>query len=147
MLAQVPDSPLAPLMRAHLAIARGDLDGAARHLAAAPGTYGVAAALDSAIGHAYLRIERWDEAARAFRSAIAVDATLAQAHEGLAWASLGQRHPEEAAEKALDAIRLRYDSPDAHQVLGIALNGLGRTLASKQALATSQALRPRTPTA
>jgi hypothetical protein len=67
--------------------------------------------------------------------------------EGLAWASLGQRHPEEAAEKALDAIRLRYDSPDAHQVLGMALDGLGWSLAAKQALATSQALRPRTPTA
>jgi hypothetical protein len=59
--------------------------------------------------------------------------------------ALGQH--SEAAEAALDAIRLRYDLPGAHNVLSRALQGMGREEAAAGAFANAETLSRRLPVA
>lgn len=140
LLAELPDSPLAPLARAHLAISSGNFEEAAAELASAGKANGLASSIDVSIGEAYLRIAKWDHAAAAFRSAVQVDPGMAAAHEGLAHALLASARHAEAAEAALDAIRVRYDRPQAHRVLGRALQALGRDSEAAGAFAASEML-------
>lgn len=126
LLAESPDSKLGPLVRAHLAMAEGRYAEARAQLAACRDAFGLSAPLDAAIGEAYLRMRDWRGAADAFRSAIAADPAMATAHQGLAQALLEQGLIEETAEAALEAIRLRYDLPKPHTILGLCLRALGR---------------------
>ena len=82
-------------------------------------------ALTTAIGHLYRQCGRWDEAASAFRRAIASDPASAAAHEGLADALLVTGDAAGAADAALDAARLRHHSATAHGLLAEALTRLG----------------------
>lgn len=147
LLAEHPDSPFVPLARAHLAIAEGDYAAAMAQLETAGDAGGMTAALDAAVGEAYLKMRRWPEAASAFRSAIAKDAAVATARHGLAQALLAAGEYAGAAEAALDALGLRYDLADAHQILGQALSRLGREEAAAEALATAEKLRGAVPAA
>ena len=147
LLADDPDSPFASAARADLALAEGNHEDALAHLSGGQSTYGIIAALDAAVGDAYLRLGKWDEAAVAFRSAIRTDAGIAAAHQGLARALLALRQYDEAAEAALDAIRLRYDLAGAHDILGRALKALGNRQAAAGAFANSEMLRRRVPVA
>lgn len=140
LLAAFPSSPVAPLARAHLAISEGDYQAAQRHLAAGRDQSGVVAALDTAVGNAYLLLEKWDAAAAAFRSAIESDASLASAHEGLARSLVELHRDEEAAEEALEAVGLRYDVASAHHVLGRALRALGHEEAAAGAFRVASEL-------
>ena len=140
LLAEHPDSPLAAISAAHLAIAEGNFSEAQEHLKAGRGVYGIAAPLDCAMGIAYLRTENWEEAATAFRSAIETDSRMPAAYSGLARAMLGAKRYEEAAESALDAVRLRYDLPNAHGILGAALRAMGREEAAAGAFAARETL-------
>ena len=143
LVAECPDSPYASVGRAHLALAEGAYAEAVRHLAAGRGSWGMIATLDAVVGEAYLRMARYQEAAAAFRSAVATDPDLAAAHEGLARALLAIGNHEEAAESALDAIRLRYDQPGAHETLARALRALGRKKEAAEATRASEMLRGR----
>jgi Flp pilus assembly protein TadD len=147
LLAETPDSPFASAGRAHVAMAEGNYDEALSHLASGQKAYGMVAALDAAVGEAYLQIGKHEEAEAAFRSAIQTDAGIPAAHEGLARALLGLGQHSEAAEAALDAIRLRYDLPGAHNVLGRALQGMGREEAAAGAFANGEMLNRRLPVA
>jgi tetratricopeptide (TPR) repeat protein len=138
LLAESPDSPLGPLVCAHLAVADGRYADARAHLDSSRSTHGVTAALDAAIGEAYLRIGEWREAAEVFRSAIAADPGIAAAHQGLAQALFEQHLFDQSAEAALDAIRLRYDAPVPHRILGHCLRALGREEAAAQEFAVAQ---------
>jgi Flp pilus assembly protein TadD len=140
-LAGFPDSPLVPLARAHIAISEKDIAGARTHLANGGEFPAIAAALDIAIGEAFLRTKNWEEAAEVFLTAIQADEAQAAAHEGLARALLlGERYTE-AAEAAMDAVRLHYDFSAAHRTLGAALRALGREDAAVNAFATAEKLR------
>jgi tetratricopeptide (TPR) repeat protein len=139
--AEYPNSPLAPFVHAHLAIAEGKLTEAKKHLASGREFHGIVSGLDVAVGEAYLKLEKWDEAAEAFRWAIHADSGLATAHEGLARALLADGHTSDAAEAAMDAIRIRYDYPSAHLTLSRALKALGRDEAAANAQAIGNRLR------
>jgi len=144
LLSESPDSPLEPLARAHLAIAEGRYAEARTHLASGRDAFGLVAVLDAAIGNAYLQIGNWREAAEAFQSAIAANPALAAAHQGLAQALLEQQLFEKSAEPALDAIRLRYDAPAPHKILGLCLRALGREeAASAEFVAAERVSGPR----
>jgi len=147
LLTETPDSPFASAGRAHVALAEGNYEEALTHLASGQKAYGMVAALDAAVGEAYLKIGKHEDAAAAFRSALQTDAGIPAAHEGLARALLGLGQHSEAAEAALDAIRLRYDLPGAHNVLGRALQGMGREEAAAGAFANAEMLSRRLPVA
>jgi tetratricopeptide (TPR) repeat protein len=141
VLDEHPESPMAPLARAHLAIASGNYAEAIAHLSSSHEHFGVTAALDTSVGEAYLRLQAWENAAAAFRSAITGDPNIVAAHHGLAQANLAAARYEEAAEAALDAIRLKYDFPQAHNTLGRALKALGRHDDAAGAFAAGARLR------
>ena len=137
-----PDSPLAPLAAAHLAMAAGDLRGASEALRVESAATGVSPVMDVALGNALLRVERWDDAAAAFRSALRVDRRMLGALSGLALALLGAARFEEAAEAALDAVRLQHRQPAMHDVLGRSLQQMGRQAAAAAAFAVRDSLQP-----
>jgi hypothetical protein len=138
---EFPGHPLEPVVRAQLAIAEGKPDEAREHLAAGRGLHGLDAALDGAIGELYLKLGRGDEAVAAFESAGRGDAGSATAREGLARALLLCERFEEAAEAAMDAIRIRYDLPSAHLTLGRALAALEREEDAGRAFAVAERLK------
>lgn len=141
LLAEAPDSPLGPSVQAHLALAEGRYAEARAHLSLCRASQGVNAALDTAIGDAYLQMGQWSDAAEAFRCAIASDPAMAAAHQGLARALAEQHLFEQAAEAALDAIRLRYDVPATHNILAACLRALGREDAARAALAAAERVK------
>ncbi len=73
------------------------------------------------LGKVYLAIRNFELARIAFVHVIQLDINNAVAFHGLAVALLRLGHYEEAAERALDAIGLRYHYPNAHYLLGEAL--------------------------
>ncbi|HMV18023.1 MAG TPA: alkaline phosphatase family protein [Zoogloea sp.] len=95
------------------------------------------------IGEAHLAVHRWDEAEAAFRRALAADALSPYAHLGVARALLPRRaRAEEAVEAALDSIRLLYQNPLAHYVLGLGLLRLRQFFMAADAMRTALALNP-----
>jgi tetratricopeptide (TPR) repeat protein len=89
--------------------------------------------LHSELGKLFLQLQNWDYAEAAFRHELAENAGTAEACHGLAVASLQQGHPDRAATFAFEAIGRRYDFPEAHYHLGVALLRLGRPLRAAQA--------------
>lgn len=73
------------------------------------------------IGQAYLRLRSWGDAERAFIRALALDTDNAQAHHGLAVASLRQGKLETSIDEGLTAVALLHNFPAAHFHLGEAL--------------------------
>ncbi|MEO6436668.1 MAG: alkaline phosphatase family protein, partial [Tepidisphaeraceae bacterium] len=111
---------------AHLALGAVDLAerrpaAALEHLEHAQCAHTATPALHVLIGRGYLRLRRWEEAERAFRLALQLDADSEAACHGLATVALARERNEEAAELALRAVGLRPEYPEAHYHLGIAL--------------------------
>ena len=147
LLEENKDRPVASMLMSTLCMMSGDSEGALEHLTAAERASRPTAPIRNRIGGLYLRLNRADEAERAFRSAIEMDPGQANAHAGLAAALLWKGQPKEAAEAALDAVGLKYDAPHSHYLLGVALARLGRIPRAVQALETCLALRPNSPAA
>jgi tetratricopeptide (TPR) repeat protein len=73
------------------------------------------------LGDAYLQLEDWAAAERAFGRALAIDPENAAAHRGLARALLAQDKGVAAVDAALRSVEIRYFQPRAHFLLGQAL--------------------------
>jgi Flp pilus assembly protein TadD len=65
---------------------------------------------------------------------------MATVHEGLARALLLCGRFDEAAEAAMDAVRIRYDFVSAHRTLARALRALDREEDASRAFATAERL-------
>jgi tetratricopeptide (TPR) repeat protein len=147
LLTGSPDWVAAPLLRAQLAIAEGDAAKAQREMQAQgeSGAIGAAwgAAVWAEIGERLLEIGDRVGAEAAFAAAKKLDIGLAPAHEGLARVLLAEGRAQEAAEAALDAVRLKYEFAAAHRTLSEALTVLGRTEAAEEALKRSSQLAAR----
>jgi predicted Zn-dependent protease len=141
------DRPAARVIEANLLLAEGRLEEGLAGLLAAEQSEKPAQGIRFAIGQVYLRLKRWKDAERAFRSLITWDEDSAPARSGLARALLAQRKFEAAAEAAVDALGLRFDMPEAHLTLGAALAKLGQPDRARQAYETCLALRPGMPAA
>lgn len=70
------------------------------------------------IGNVYNKIKKWQDAERAFSTALQIDMNNAHAFHGLALSRLRQYRYDEAADAALNAIGLMYQYPEAHYHLG-----------------------------
>jgi tetratricopeptide (TPR) repeat protein len=99
-------------------------------------------ALHVLAGRAYLRLQRFDEAGRAFEKALRLDGDGEAAWLGLAQAALGRGDFERAAEHALRAVSLRSDYAEAHYHLGVALSRLGMPREAEAALRRCLAVQP-----
>jgi tetratricopeptide (TPR) repeat protein len=144
LLAASPDWVGAPVVRAQLAIAEGDAAEAQRQMRSLGDVGGVADAMGAGVWVeiAEYLLDAGDRvgAEAGFRAAMGRNLSLAAGHEGLARVLLAQGRPAEAAEAALDAVRLRYEFTAAHRTLGEALGAMGRVEAGKQALARAEEL-------
>jgi tetratricopeptide (TPR) repeat protein len=134
--------PLVNLGLGAVDVAERRVESALKHLAEAERVNPDLPGLHVLIGRAYLRLRRWDDAARAFETALRLDGDSETAWHGLASAALGQGHFEQAAEHALRAVGLRADYAEAHYHLGVALDRLGRHREAAVALARCVALQP-----
>ena len=123
-------------------VAERRVESALKHLAEAQRVNPDLPGLHVLIGRAYLRLRRWDDAARAFEKALHRDGDSETGWHGLASAALGQGRFEVAAEHALRAVGLRADYAEAHYHLGVALARLGRHREAAVALARCVALQP-----
>jgi hypothetical protein len=94
------------------------------------------------LGVLLLRLREWSTLAELAEQALKQDENEPLAWAGLAEARLRQRHPAEAEEAALRAIRLNYYLPEAHFVLARALISQGKWEQGRQALQTLHRLQP-----
>ncbi len=99
-------------------------------------------ALHAFLGNVYLSKNMRENAEAAFRKAVELEPNSPDALAGLAAGELLRRRPERAAELALEAIALRYETPAAHLQLGIALARLGQWARAAVALRAAVTLAP-----
>jgi tetratricopeptide (TPR) repeat protein len=132
--------PMAEVLLGFLAFRDGRPEETLERLARAEASGSRLPRLHHEIGSAYLQLRRWDDAARSFRCALAIDGGSARTRDGLASALLALGRPEEALEEALRAVRLSHGLASAHFHLGVALAGTGERERAIQALETSVAL-------
>lgn len=123
--------------------AEGDNAGALEHLQRAEQAERQRPGLYLQIGDAYLALRRWDEAEAAFRKALAIDPLNPHAQLGLARAFLPDRdQAEKAVEAALESVRLLYQNPMAHYILGLGLMRMRKYFPAAEAIRVAVALNP-----
>jgi predicted AlkP superfamily phosphohydrolase/phosphomutase/tetratricopeptide (TPR) repeat protein len=131
--AMLESSPLATqqlsqtqLLFAEIAFVEGHPAAALNHVLIAGRFAAAHPILFNQLGHAYLKFERWDDAARVFQKSLAAEPDNAAALDGLARVHLQWGEPEAAVEKALQAVGLIHFFPEAHFHLGMGLEQLGK---------------------
>lgn len=95
------------------------------------------------IGKIYQRLEKFNDAKIAFENAINLESDVAKFHQALAATLIRTGDFEEAAEYALTSIELVKYFPEAHYVLGEALEKLGDLENAKKAFDTATKLKPK----
>ena len=137
-----PESIESRLLLASALLARGDAAQAARTLEhaekASPDRIDVLCAL----GEAFTRLERWDEAERRLARAAVIDPHNPVVPHVRALLELARRRWEPAAEAALDALDRRHRYPEAHYTLGVALAWLGDGPHAIQSFQVALSMRP-----
>jgi tetratricopeptide (TPR) repeat protein len=144
VLRREEDRPFADLLLGNLCFAENKINEALVGLLRAEQAARRLPDLHCQIGQVYLRMQRWDDAGRAFRKALEIDDNCVRGHFGLALTHLNQGCPAEAADEALTAVGLHHHFPHGHYTLGVALARLGRAGRAIQAFQTCLALRPQT---
>jgi Flp pilus assembly protein TadD len=134
--------PLIHLALGAVEMADRHAEAALPHLKQAEAADATMPGLHVLIGRAYARLQRWDDAERAFVRASELDPDSDTAWHGLATAELGLGKFEPAADHARRAVALRPNYPEAHYHLGVALARLGRVTDAAAALRQSIAQRP-----
>jgi predicted AlkP superfamily phosphohydrolase/phosphomutase/tetratricopeptide (TPR) repeat protein len=134
--------PMALAMRGRIALARSRYLESVELFLAAERAAPRIPEIYNGIGHAWLKLRRWRDAARAFEKALELDPHDPTALQGMARIRLREGRAEDAAECALAAIACRHDLPLSHFWLGIALARLGRIPRAIEALETSLSFHP-----
>ncbi len=104
------------------------------------------AAAQRRLGELELATGGFDAAKSAFDVAIKLDAKVAVAHVGLAWAQLKLKHPDLAKLSALEAVKLSPTSPAARVVQAESLAALGETDAAVDTFQLAAGLDAKDPT-
>ncbi len=112
---------------AELAFSEGKIPIALNHLQAAERTGTGHPQLFNQLGHAYLKLGRWDEARAVFQKSLEVEPENPAAFDGLARVHLERGESEPAVEQSLQAVGLIHFFPEAHFHLALGLERLGKT--------------------
>jgi tetratricopeptide (TPR) repeat protein len=137
--------PQTDLLRGVLELNQGNHELALEYLLKAEQAMGRHRGLSTSIGKAYLDLERYEDAGRAFERAIDVDPDDPEAHLGMAVVFLWMNQNELAVDNLLRSVGIIYHQPKAHYYLGLAYARLGRPDAAKSALEVSLHMRPGNP--
>lgn len=127
------EGPMLSLLRGHLALERDDEKEALTHYEAAAELVQNNREIHLAIGRAWLRLNKLEEAEAAFRKVLELEPENAFAFQGLARTHLIAERWEDAAHAAIDAVALQHNLPTAHAVLGDALINLNQFEEAKNA--------------
>ena len=129
-------------LRGYVALAEGDSESALQHLQKAEQALATRPGLHIQIGEAYLRIKRWEDAERAFTTALRIEPENPHAHLGIARCCLARRQARRAVDYSIATISFIYNYPMAHFCLGCALTQLKRFKEAEQALLVAITLNP-----
>lgn len=94
------------------------------------------------LGVNYLKLRKFDDAERMFRTAIGMHPENAEAYQGLATVCIRKGDNQGAADNALAAVGLVFGLPRAHLILGIALTRSGEYRQATAALENALQLNP-----
>jgi predicted AlkP superfamily phosphohydrolase/phosphomutase/tetratricopeptide (TPR) repeat protein len=133
-------SPQAQLMFADLALAEGNQAQALSHVETAEANGVSQPLLFNQVGNAFLRLQRWQAAADAFRKSLETEPENPAALDGLAMVHLAQGEWERAVEKSLEAVGLVHFYPEAHFHLAVGLERSGRPREATAAYETALGL-------
>ena len=139
--------PLVNYLMGSLLHAEGNYEDALERLERAEDTDTQNPRLYLKLGQVHLDRKKAADAERCFNRALTLDPDNSTAHLGLCKCHLHRQQNSTAAEKALDAIGLRYHNHHAHFLLGIALHRLGYIDRSIEALKVSISQNPNYPKA
>lgn len=114
------------LLFAQLAFSEKRPEAALSHLQAAVRSSPGQPLMFNQLGWAFLCLQQWDEAANAFQKSLEMEPENPAAFDGLARVHLEHNEPEQAVEKALQAVGLIHYFPEAHYHLGTGLEKLGK---------------------
>lgn len=141
-IADNAETPGGRFVLGNIALEQGNVRQALEHFNAAGQAGSGIPELPLRIGFAYLKLRRWNEAARSFENALATDPHNAQAYQGLGVARLRQRHYQSAAESLLTSIGYCHDAPQPHYWLGVCLSKMGQNQRALQAFRTALSFQP-----
>lgn len=96
----------------------------------------------SLLGQIYVRLRLWEQARSSFIHALSIDSDNADAHCGLALASLRLGDADTAIDEALEAVELKYFFPAAHYILGEALLAKNEEAHAAEAFRVAVSQRP-----
>lgn len=133
-------SPTVQLLLAELAFAQGNKDAALAHVKAAGVNGSMPHLLGTQVGHAFLRLEHWDDAAAAFSRSLQAEPDNPAALDGLAAVHLARGEWSDAVDKALEAVGLAHFYPEAHFHLAVGLERSGQTREAIAAFETALGL-------
>lgn len=102
----------------------------------------VPAETHAVIGRAHLQLDDLDEAERAFRTALSIDARHVSAHVGLSQVLQQKNHAEKALAIALAATKIDPGSAQAHYTAGLCLAELGASDKAREAYERALELDP-----
>jgi tetratricopeptide (TPR) repeat protein len=139
------ETPMGHLLSGALALSEGRADDAIGHLLAGEKIQNGMPELHQMLGRAYMKLERWSDAERAYRRALDIDGDSARAYDGLATALLRQDRDQDAADASLTAVSLQHHLPSAHFHLGVALARLQRPVEAITAFEQCLVMKPDSP--
>ncbi len=134
--------PALDFLYGQLLLRLGDEDQAQVHLAEAEAGGVGHRGLVHQIGRVHLNSQSWQDAERAFRSALEIDPDFAAAYTGLGAALVGQERPVEAAEYLRTSISLLHLQADAHFLLGTCYSALERRTEAVASLRQASKIAP-----
>lgn len=94
------------------------------------------------MGHCFVRLKDWENAKKAFATALIIDPDKASAHHGIGLSFLRQEKYEKALEAFLNSTGLVYQYPIAHHHIGEALYHLGEYQAAVEAFTVALTMNP-----
>jgi len=94
------------------------------------------------LGRTHINLKNWEEAMRAFETALSVDPDDSSAYHGVAVCQLRQGNYYEAIDAALESIALMYHSPFGHYHLGEAFYYIEEYVRAAEAFEVCLAINP-----
>lgn len=134
--------PQIDLMRGMLAMGEDKLELAHEHLTAAERKVGRMPGVHVVLGELYLRLQRDDDAARAYATALEIDPDEVRALNGMAAIHLQQGRDELAISCALHSLEVLYYQARAHFLLGMALKRQGDFSRAREAFDACLRMKP-----